>query len=641
MCGIAGKLSPGGVTADELRQMAAVLEHRGPDEYGWYAEGPVGLASQRLSIIDLEKGSMPLSNEDRSIWVVFNGEIYNHQQLREELKRKGHTFRSHSDTEVIVHLYEELGSRCVERLGGMFAFALWDSKRRRLMLARDRIGQKPLFYAGNGAQFLFASEVKGILAAMDRSPDLDLTSMHHYLSLRFIPPPGTMFRGINKLPPAHILVHEDGRIRVERYWELSYRKKQSLTAEETLEGLAERLRHTVKSHLISDVPVGAMLSGGLDSSMIVAIAMRDLGAKLDTFGIGVTESDFDELPFARVVADRLGSQHHERCVSAALVDGLPEIIRHLDEPSDPIAACQYQAAKLAAEHVKVALGGDGGDELFGGFDRYAGLRYVDYFARLPRFVRVRLARSLTDSLGDSFAYKNLTQQLRWIQQLSQTNDYALRYALATTFFRFGQDEKKRLYGERLRKELGDIRSTDIITKPFDGAPADDLIDRMLYTDFVTRLPEHSLMLTDRMSMAHSLELRSPYLDHELVEFMAMVPGTLKVRGRKLKFIFREMARDYLPKEITTRKKQGFMFPLAYWFRDELHSLIREMLLRSFFVTEGMFDRSYITDLLDEHRSGRADHHVRLWMLLNLEVWHRLYLRNVDPQKVAHDIRASA
>jgi asparagine synthase (glutamine-hydrolysing) len=639
MCGICGKYSPAGVQNEEIQRMLASLIHRGPDDEGSYIHGAIGLGNRRLSIIDLQSGKQPISNEDGTVWIVYNGELYNSPSLRRELEARGHTFRTHSDTEAIVHLYEELGERCVEKMSGMFAFAIWDGKQQKLLLARDRIGQKPLFYSQQGTDFFFGSEIKAILAVHPREPELDPLAMHDYLSLRFISPPRTIFKHIQKLPPAHTLVFQNGQITLQRYWQLSFREKLTCSEDEILEALRERLKRTVESHLLSDVPVGAFLSGGLDSSMVVAILARDLGLQPQTFSIGVAESDFDETPYARIVAQQYGTYHREERVQADLVNSLPLMIWHMDEPSDPIAACMFQAARLASKHVKVVLGGDGGDELFAGFDRYVGNRYIDAYSFLPLAFRYHVMGPMLDRLPDSFTYKSMTQKLRWVHQLSMQSTAAEQYAEATCFFRFTHEAKRELYTNQLWKELGQVDSADAITVPFDNAEADNLLDRMLYTDFVTRLPEHSLVLTDRMTMAHGLEARSPLLDHKLVEFLAKVPAKIKVQNNQPKRLMRKLAKDYLPSSIIQREKQGFMFPIAYWFRTDLFPLIHNTLTNSHFVKEGWFRKESIENLLTEHRSNRQDHHVRLWMLLNLEIWHQLYIEGVGQEALTEMLQA--
>lgn len=625
MCGICGQISPTDVQNSEIKRMMDSIAHRGPDGEGAIVCGRAALGNRRLSIIDLPGGRQPISNEDGSVWVVYNGEIYNYRELAAELQSKGHVFRTRSDTEVIVHLYEELGEGCVDQLNGMFAFAIWDEKLQKLVLGRDRLGQKPVFYTSEDGHFLFASEIKALLAVRNRPPEMDFEAIHDYLSLRFIPPPRTMLRDIYKLPPAHILVYQDGTIRTSRYWQLSFRSKLELTDQEYLDGLRDRMVNSIASHLISDVPVGAFLSGGLDSSMIVAMMAKDLGVSFKTFAIGVAETDFDETPFARMVANQYRTEHVEEHVRADMIHTLPEMIWHLDEPSDPIAACFYHAAGLAARNVKVVLGGDGGDELFAGFDRYVGMQRMQTYTHLPGFLRRGIVSPVLKRLPDSFGYKSMTQKLRWVNQLSQIDNPGMRYAEATSFFRFSHLDKQALYGHDLWAQMKSRESSRVIAAHFDAIDSGDVLDRMLYADYMTRLPEHSLMLTDRLTMAHGLEARSPFLDHELVEYMAAFPSRLKIQGSTTKVILRRLAQDYLPEKIVQREKQGFMFPVAYWLRGELHDHVRQVLLESSFVREGLFQEESINRMLEEHRNSQVDHHVRLWMLLNLEIWRQTYL----------------
>ncbi len=640
MCGITGKYSTRKVAEGELRAMAGAIAHRGPDDEGFFVKGPMGLAHRRLSIIDLTTGRQPISNEDDSVWIVFNGEIYNFPPLKKELEAKGHRFKTATDTEVIIHLYEEMGERCVERLNGMFAFAIWDEKKQQLFLARDRIGQKPLFYMENNGDFLFGSEVKSILAADDVPRKINYLAMHHYLSLRFIPEPHTMFDGIRKLAAGHTLLYRNGRITVNRYWDLDFTDKLHLSEAEFLEGLDHELSRAVTSHLISDVPVGAFLSGGMDTSTVVALMAKSQDKPFQTFAIGVKEQDFNELPFARIVSDYFHTNHVEEVVSASLVDLMPKIVWHLDEPSDSIAACMYQSARLAAQHVKVVMGGDGGDELFAGFDRYMGVGYINLYTMIPAMLRHKVLRPLFQAMPDSFTYKSMVQKLRWMDQLS---DFTAgeRYAEATAFFRFSHQQKGRLFSPDLWQSLKDVDSNQVIVDHYNKPNAEDSIDKMLYADFMTRLSEHTLMLTDRMNMAFSLEARSPFLDHELVEYLARFPSRLKIKGRQLKYILRKYAERHLPEEILKRKKQGFMFPVAYWFRNELYPFVRDQLENSYFVREGLFDRSQVMQLVDDHRNNRDDNHVRLWMLLNMEVWHQLYIEQIDVESVKEKLRRSA
>jgi asparagine synthase (glutamine-hydrolysing) len=636
MCGICGHIGNKAITPENLRRMTRALSHRGPDDEGYYEGDGVGLGHRRLSIIDLGGGRQPLCNEDGTIWIVFNGEIYNFMELRRELVAAGHRFKTQTDTEVIIHLYEELGERCLERLGGMFAFAIWDKVLRKLFVARDRIGQKPLFYAHRENSLAFASETKAIVALDDMPRDLDHVAIHHYLSLRFLPPPHTMFAHIRKLPAGHYLVFQDGRLRIERYWQLDFRDKLHLNQDEMIERLDGQLRASVESHLVSDVPVGAFLSGGMDTSMVVAMMGQASQVNFKTFSIGVKEQDYNELPFARVVSQRYRTHHLERIIDADIIRLTPRMIWFLDEPSDPIAACMFHAAKLASENVKVVLGGDGGDELFAGFDRYMGMGMIDYYSLIPEIIRGKFIGPLINRIPDSFTYKSLAAKMRWVNYLSSYSG-GERYAEATSFFRFSHEDKHRLFPDDLWRELKSVRSSKIISDQFDQALADDPIDRMLYADFMTRLAEHTLMLTDRMNMAHGLEARSPFLDHPLVELMARFPSNLKIRNRRLKYILRELGRRYLPDEIVQREKQGFMFPVAYWFRNELYPFLQSFFSHSVLFDAGLARRERVLELIEEHHQNKSDHHVRLWMLLNLDIWLRLYIDQISLENLAEEI----
>lgn len=635
MCGICGEWNPSGSDRDALARMNRTLAHRGPDDEGIEVLGQVGLAARRLSIIDLAGGHQPIHNEDGRIWIAFNGEIYNYRELRRELMNNGHQLSTSTDTEVVLHLYEDMGERVVERLRGMFAFAIWDSRRRKLILARDRFGQKPLFYGWEGRRFLFSSEIKGILAALASAPALNLEALDDYLTLRFVPSPDTMFAGIHKLPPAHLLVLEtpagdardgDGtpRLEVRRYWRLDYLPKLDIQEEEAIREVRRLIREAVECHLVSDVPVGAFLSGGMDSSVIVAMISEIVGKPVPTFSIGVEEQDFNELDFAREVAERYRTRHHEEVVWPDLVRLLPKMVYHLEEPSDPIAACMYHAAALAARHVKVVLTGDGGDEMFAGFDRYYGYRWARYYAALPPFVRRLLIGPVLQALPDSAGYKTFTQKARWLHNLSRYTG-GRRYAEATAFFRFGTDDKESLYAPEVIGQLAGRDATESIVAGFESAEAEDDLDRMLYADIETRLPEHSLMLTDRMTMLHSLEGRPPFLDHELAEFVAALPPRLKLRRGQLKHLLRRVAEPYLPRNILRRPKQGFMFPLGYWMKGPLIPILNHLAERSVLVEHGILRPDAIARLLEEHLADRADHHVRLWMLLNLEIWYGMFL----------------
>jgi len=641
MCGICGIWNPAGVDGDLLMRMNDTLSHRGPDDAGVEPLGETGLAARRLSIIDVEHGHQPVANEDRSAWIAFNGEIYNYRELRKGLLRRGHRFRTESDTEVVLHLYEEQGLEVVQQLRGMFAFAIWDLRKRRLMLARDHFGQKPLFYAQEAGRFLFGSEIKAILAAMPQTPEPDLGSLDDYLTLRFVPSPSTMFTGIRKLPPGHYLtldVAEEPQLDVQRYWQLSYEPKQKLSDDDAIDQVREQLIETVKYHLVSDVPVGAFLSGGMDSSLLVAMMSEITGEPVRTFSIGVKEEEFNELEFAREVAEHCGAKATEEVVWPDLVRLLPRIVRHIEEPSDPIAACMHHSSALAARHLKVVLTGDGGDEMFAGFDRYYGYRWVGLYAALPAPLRRGLLGPLLKLLPDSAGYKNTTQKARWLHDLSFHRG-GRRYAEATAFFRFGAGEKQGLYGPSAAERLVGRDATRCIVAAFEEAQANDDLDRMLYTDIVTRMTEHSLMLTDRMAMSQGLEGRSPFLDHKLAESVATLPVNLKIRGKQLKYVMRRLAEPYLPESILRRPKQGFMFPLAYWMKGPLLPVLQELVQNSHVVESGIFRREMLERLLQEHLAGRADHHVRLWMILNVEIWYRMFVNGESEEQLAAGLEA--
>ncbi|MDX1579403.1 MAG: asparagine synthase (glutamine-hydrolyzing), partial [Gemmatimonadota bacterium] len=618
-----------GANAERVARMSARLAHRGPDDSGLELMGPVALAARRLSIIDLDTGHQPIRRRGGRSCVTFNGEIYNYRELRRGLLERGHELSTHSDTEVVLALYEESGPRMVRELRGMFAFAIWDGPRRTLFLARDRFGQKPLFHAWSGERFVFASEIKSILAGLDRVPPMDLGSLDDYLTLRFIPSPHTMFEGIRKLPPGHTLTisAEDVAARRRpdpvRYWNLSYIPKHDIGEADAVEETRRLMSDAVRSHLVADVEVGAFLSGGMDSSLVVAMMGEAEGPEVPTFAIGVEDRDFNELGYARDVAEHCGTDHHEEVVWPDLVRLLPRMIYHMEEPSDPIAACMYHAAALASRHLKVVLTGDGGDEVFAGFDRYVGFPWVRYYAALPRALRQAVLGPAIRTLPDRAGYKTVAQKARWVHDLS-FHEGGRRYAEATAFFRFGAREKADLYGPEALARLGERDPTEVIVEAFDSAVADADLDRMLQADILTRLPEHSLMLIDRMTMMHGLEARAPFLDHELAEFVARVPTSIKVRRGRLKHLLRETARPYLPESILQRPKQGFMFPIGRWMKEPLAPVLEGFAARSRLVAEGVLNGGAIQRLMTEHFADRADHHVRLWMLLNAEIWYRMH-----------------
>ena len=612
--------------------MADCLSHRGPDDARIHLEPGLGFGFRRLSIIDLETGAQPVSNEDGTVWVMLNGEIYNYRELRDGLIAAGHEFRTRSDSEVLAHLYEEEGSALVERLRGMFAIAIWDRSRRRLLLARDHLGQKPLYWARRGSRFYFASEIKAILAAEPSLREVDPIALHEYLSIRVIGDPRSMFKGIRKLPPAHVLEVEGSREEIRRYWTLDYEPKSNHSEEEALDELDTQLRETIEYHLVSDVPVGCFLSGGLDSTLITALVSSITGEPFKTFSIRVPYGRYDEGPAARLVAERYGTEHFEREVKGNLLATLPTLVEHLDEPSDPLSATLYQLAEMTAHEVKVCLGGDGGDELFGGYDRYWAIPQVRYFALLPRSIRHSVIGSVLRLMPDGFWYKSLSNRLRWLDEVADERD-GRRYSRSLSFFYFPPGRRSQLYTDDFSREVERFDAEQSIATWFDDAPASAAIDRMMMADLMVRLPNHSIMVLDRMTMAHGLEARSPFLDHRLAEYVARLPSSLKVRGRGRRYLQTRLAKRYLPPEIIRRPKQGLSSPLPYVMGPAFAALFEGYLHRSRLVDAGYLREDEMERLTGEHLSGAADHGNRLWLLLNAEVWYRVKIEQESPAEL--------
>ncbi len=625
MCGIVGTVGPGQVEEAEVTRMCDAIRHRGPDDWGTFVEGGTALGMRRLSIIDLEGGHQPIANEDGSVVVVYNGEIYNHESLRRELQSRGHQFRTRTDTEILVHLYEDEGERMLARLRGMFALAIWDRTRRRLLLARDHFGQKPLFYTERDGRLTFASEIKALLARDPSLAVLSPTALDQYLTLRFVQPPDTFFERIRALPPAHFMVWQAGEpTRIERYWDLSYGPKWTFSEAETLERIDGLLAESVALHLTSDVPVGAFLSGGLDSTLIAAYASRVLGPELRTFSMGIPYRDLNELPAAAAVARKYGTRHFAEEVTPSVGDDLPRLISALDEPADPLSICLLHLARMTAREVKVVLGGDGGDELFGGYDRYAAGRWLDAYRAVPEVVRNLVASQVLQRLPDQFTFKSLTHKLRWVDLMARKTG-GERYAESMQYFWFNEARRAELYTPEFRARLAGRRPETCLLELYSAGNADEPMDRMMYVDVMSRLPGQSLMILDRATMAYSLESRSPFLDPRFAEFMARVPVTLKVRKGQLRYMERRLGERYLPREVLERKKQGFASPLMYIMDQEVRTLAPALLLQSELVRDGYLDGAAVRRMVDEHLARRRDHGNRIWLLLSAEVWYRRYI----------------
>jgi len=624
MCGIAGKVGTTPVNEPEILRMCDAIAHRGPDDWGTFVEGSTGLGMRRLSIVDLAGGHQPIANEDGTVVVVFNGELYNYPSLYQELVAKGHRFSTRTDTEVLVHLYEEHGEGLVARLRGMFAFALWDRSRRRLLLARDHFGQKPLFYTESGGQLTFASEIKALLADDPSLAEMSPRALDQYLTMRFVHPPETFFARVRQLPAAHFLVWENNRARIERYWNLEYGPKWSYSEAETLERIDALLAETVKLHLLSDVPVGAFLSGGLDSTLIASYAAQTLGSELRTFSMGIPYRDLNELPYAAAVASRYGTRHFAEEVTPSVVDDLPRLVSALDEPADPLSICLLHLARMTARHVKVVLGGDGGDELFGGYDRYAADRWLDRYAAVPEVVRNLVSEQVLKRLPDQFTFKSVTHKLRWVDLMSRKTG-GERYSESLQFFWFNEAHRAELYAPGFRQQLLGSRPDACLLDLYAAPNAEEPMDRMMYVDSMSRLPGQSLTILDRATMAYSLESRSPFLDPRFAEFMARVPTTMKIKGRRLRYLERRLGERYLPPEVLARKKQGFASPLMYILEGEVRALAPRLLGNSELVRAGYLQGTRVKQLVDEHLARRYDHGNRIWLLLSAEVWYRRYI----------------
>lgn len=622
MCGIAGIVSQRDRSA--IRPMTRVLGHRGPDGEGYFEDSDVSLGHRRLSIIDLEGGRQPIANEDETIQLVCNGEIYNSPELRVELESKGHVFRTKTDVEVILHLYEEFGPDCVKHLRGMFAFAVWDSNERLLLLGRDHTGQKPLFFCHRNGELLFASEIKSILASgrVDREPDLD--ALWHYVSLRYLPDDYTLFRNIQKLNAANVLVWKDGKVKTSCYWRPEFTDKRQGREADFEAELDDLLEETTRMHTLSDVRVGAFLSGGIDSSTVASIMASQSSVPIPCFSVGVEDQGFDELPYARAVAREHGMEAHERIARPDLVRMIPSMVYHMEEPADPFAFGVYLVSALAHEHVKVVLSGDGGDENFGGYDRYAGHRMAETYSFLPEWMRRVVMQRMISCIPESYAYNSFAQKARWLNEMSFF-DSGERYAHSLCFLRFTPEAKESLFTSSAKSGVADKNSYAKILQFFNGDNVSELVDRMLYTDLMTRMPDHLLAITDRMSMAHSLEVRPTLMDYKLVEYAASLRPSLKLRGTKLKYLLKKVAARHVPRELVYRKKQGFAFPIGRWMRNELSHFLRNLVNESRFVELGIFERSYVDALVEEHLAGRADHNYRLWLIINLEFWYRVFI----------------
>lgn len=623
MCGIAGVAGPKhGYTADleTVRTMCAQIVYRGPDEEGLWAEQNVALGMRRLSIIDVKGGSQPIYNETRNILTVFNGEIYNFKSLREELEGFGHRFYSNTDTETLVHAYEQFGKEFVKKLRGMFALAIYDRNTDTIILARDRLGKKPLHYALHDGVLYFASEIKSILAVAPQLAERDDVSLAQYLYYGYVPDPRTIFKNIKKLPPGHLLQFSNGQLTVEQYWDLPQFCTSRASTDECLERMEEILADAVRMRLISDVPLGALLSGGVDSSTVVAMMAKVSNVPVKTFSIGFGESEFDESAAAKEVAETFGTEHQQLRVEPELWETAQYLSEILDEPfADSSAIPTYHVSRLARQHVTVALSGDGGDEFFIGYDRYIAQQQRRYFDLIPRWAGALYQDQVFPRLPASTRSRKLAFNIG-----SNKRD---RFIDGESYIS-GRDTGTALLTRQFKELFQSTHPEGVLQRYFDSAPASDFLSRMQYTDIKAYMTADVLAKVDRMSMAASLEVRSPLLDHVFVEFVASIPVSMKLKNGTRKYLLRKLAeRIGVPRHILQRRKQGFALPLVHWTRNELREQVKGILLEARTLQRGIFQADGIESMLREHSDGRDYSHI-IWQMVALELWFRNYLEKM-------------
>ncbi|MBI5074998.1 MAG: asparagine synthase (glutamine-hydrolyzing) [Nitrospirae bacterium] len=627
MCGIVGTAwsNPAwAIDLETLVRMTSQLTHRGPDQSGTYMDRSVALGHRRLSIIGIDSGRQPIANEDDTIVIVFNGEIYNYRELKQRLKASGHRFRTDTDTEVIIHLYEEAGLGAFGQLNGMFSLAIWDSRHERLVLARDRFGKKPLFYYANNDRIVFASELKGIVELDNVPRRVDPKAIDSYLTYMYVPHPMTIYEGIAKLPPGACATWENGSLNIQQYWTPDYNLQDNVTTKaQWSERLAEAMTDSVRLRMQSEVPLGAFLSGGIDSSIIVGL-MQELSNKtVHTFSIGSPIAEFDETRYARSVAQHLGVKHEVFIVEPQALEILPQLIWHYDEPfADSSAIPTWYVSKLTKQHVTVALTGDAGDELFAGYHRYQAIRLSKALERLPAFVRTLLGSRLWQHIPVSPHKRSF---LRRLKRFLGVIDQSPRELYVSMISLCKAAERKALYTGAFSETLGLFDSSTFIHEAMRMSNKRDPVTSAMLTDLITYLPCDLMTKVDIASMAHGLECRQPFLDYRVVELATRMPIDYKLRGERTKRILVDTFRRFLPKEVQSRSKMGFGVPIVHWLRGPLANFAREVLTDRRTVQRGIFDTSAVTGILNEHISGRQDHAAQLWALLILELWHREWI----------------
>jgi asparagine synthase (glutamine-hydrolysing) len=637
MCGIVGKayLDPRRPVEPEIiERMKRCIVHRGPDDHGTHLRACAGLGFQRLSIIDLASGHQPMLNEDGTVAIVFNGEIYNFRDLRKQLVDAGHVFKTRSDTEVILHGFEQWGTGVAERLRGMFAFAVFDHKTHSLYIARDRVGKKPLYYAhvnpGTAKEaFLFASEMKCLLADPAVERKVDLVALSHYLTYQYVPQPWSILEGVKKLEPGSWLEYRNGRVRMRRYWHLTYAPKRTVTVQEAAEQTEALIDEAVRVRLMSEVALGCFLSGGIDSSLVVAMMRRHITGDLKTFSIGFREEEFNELPFARKVAQQFGTHHEEFIVEPNALECVGTLAWHFDEPFADISAIPtYYLAKMTRQYVTVALNGDGGDESFAGYERYRGFQAFNRYRRLPKSLR-RAAAGPIAAAATAFPGNAKLELLNYVNRVSLMQPETFYLQMMVIFRDY---QKEALFGAKHRHVLHEAEAdSEFLTESmFLNETTREQVDRMMYSDIMLYLPGALLPKVDRMTMAVSLEGRSPFLDHHVMEYAASLPAEVKFAGGELKHLLKRVARQFFPDEFLNRPKMGFGVPIGEWFRGSLRSLAGDYLLGERARSRGFFDQEYVRRIFDQHMRGAQNHHHRLWTLLMFEAWARTFLDRPDP-----------
>lgn len=601
-----------------LGRMCAAISHRGPDDDGFYVNGPVGLGMRRLAIIDLKSGQQPIHNQDRTAWIVFNGEIYNYRELRANLEKLGHTFYTNSDTEAIIHAYDQFGADCPKHLRGMFAFAIWDERTQELFLARDRVGKKPLLYAQWNGHLAFASEFSALLLHPEISREIDREALDQYLSFMCVPAPRTAYRAIRKLEPAHTLRWRRGEITIQRYWQPDFSKKLKIDEAEASERAVEILRDAVRVRLMSEVPLGAFLSGGIDSSAVVALMSQESSEPVKTFSIGFEEQDFSELHHARRVAEHVGADHHEFIVRPDALEVLPTLVKHYGEPyADSSAIPTYYVARETRKHVTVALNGDGGDEAFAGYERYAAMSLAEKYHRLPALLRESVLEQVIGFIPTSETRRSRFRDVKRFMQAASLPkvDRYLRWVTV-----FDAAAKQHLYSAEFHRETLPNKVEDLLEPWLATANGSGIVDAALLADIMTYLPNDLLVKVDIATMAVSLEARSPFLDHHVIEFAASLPENLKLRGLTTKYLLKRMLKRLLPAENLGRRKMGFGVPLGHWFRGRLQPFLRETLLSEQALQRGLFKPEAVSRLVELHTRGERDYAHQLWTLLMLELW---------------------